>query len=100
MGTMIEEFRQLREVGVFSYLVISCLKSHENGLFWSCEAGNGHAFQFQGSGTKGLLMGLSLDGPRLDMGLFCTVRNSFWTKIRPCVFACMLLLGMNSMYCL
>ena len=29
MGTGIVEFRQLREVGVFSYLVISCLKIHE-----------------------------------------------------------------------
>ena len=44
------------------------------------------------------MRGMSLDGPRLDMGLFCTVRNLFWTEIRPCVFSCMLLLGMNSMY--
>ena len=29
MGTSIGEFRQLREVGVFSYLVISYLKIHE-----------------------------------------------------------------------
>ena len=29
MGIGIVEFRQLREVGVFSYLVISCLKRHE-----------------------------------------------------------------------
>ena len=29
MGTGIVEFRKLWEVGVFSYLVISCLKSHE-----------------------------------------------------------------------
>ena len=29
MGTGIVEFWQLREVGVFSYLVISCLKIHE-----------------------------------------------------------------------
>ena len=94
------EFRQLREVGVFSYLDISHLKSHENGLFWSCEAENGHAFKFQGSGTEGLMRGLSLDGPRLDMGLFCTVRNLFWTEIRPCVFSFMLLLGMNGMCCL
>ena len=100
MGTGIVEFRQLREVGVFSYLVISCLKIHENGLFWSCEAENGHAFRFQGSGTEGLLRELSLDGLWLDMGPFCTVRNLFWTEICPCVFACMLLLGMKNMYCL
>ena len=85
-------FNKFREVGVFSYLDISYLKIHENGLFWSCEAENCHAFRFQGSGTEGLMRGLSLDGPRLDMGLFCTVQNLFWTEIRPCVFSCMLLL--------
>ena len=29
MGTSIMEFQQLWEVGIFSYLVISCLKIHE-----------------------------------------------------------------------
>ena len=29
MDTSFVEFRQLREVGVFSYLVIPCLKGHE-----------------------------------------------------------------------
>ena len=29
MGTSIVEFRKLREVGVFSYLDILCLKRHE-----------------------------------------------------------------------
>ena len=47
-------FDKLQEVGVFSYLDISCLKSHKNG-FGSCEAGNVHAFQFQGSGTECLI---------------------------------------------
>ena len=69
------EFRQLREVGVFSYLVSSCLKSHENCLFWSREAGNGHALWFQGSETEGLMRGLSLDNPRLEVGLPCVVWN-------------------------
>ena len=32
MGTGFEEFRQLREVGVFSYLDIPCLKRHDNVL--------------------------------------------------------------------
>ena len=41
MGTGIVEFRQLREVGVFSYLDILCLKGYENG-FGCCEAENGH----------------------------------------------------------
>ena len=43
MGTVIVEFRQLREVGVFSYLDILCLKSHENS-FGCYESGNGHGF--------------------------------------------------------
>ena len=36
MGTGIVQFRQLREVGVFSYLVFSCLKIHEMvlGVVW------------------------------------------------------------------
>ena len=46
MGTSIVEFRQLREVGVFFYLDILCLKSHENG-FGCCEAENCHGFRFQ-----------------------------------------------------
>ena len=39
-------FDKLREVGVFFYLDILRLKSHENG-FGCCEAGNGHGFRFQ-----------------------------------------------------
>ena len=50
MGTGIVEFLQLREVRVFSYLDIPCLKGHENG-FGCCEAGNDHGFWFQISGT-------------------------------------------------
>ena len=50
VGTNFVEFRQLREVGVFSYLDILYLKSHENG-FGCCEAENGHGFRFQRSGT-------------------------------------------------
>ena len=46
MGTGIMEFWQLREVGVFFYLDILCLKSHENG-FGCCEARNGHGVRFQ-----------------------------------------------------
>ena len=38
------EFRQLREVGVFSYLVTSYLKCHENGV-WELSGRNGRAFQ-------------------------------------------------------
>ena len=32
VGTGFEEFRQLREVGVFSYFDIPCLKGHDNGF--------------------------------------------------------------------
>ena len=39
-------FDKLWEVGVFFYLNILCLKSHENG-FKCCEAGYGHGFRFQ-----------------------------------------------------
>ena len=46
MDTSIVEFRKLREVGVFFYLDILCLKSHDNG-FGCCEAGNNHGFRFQ-----------------------------------------------------
>ena len=54
MGTGIVEFQQLRDVGVFSYLVISCLKIHENG-FGSCEAENGHEIRSQRKGTEYLV---------------------------------------------
>ena len=50
MGTNIVEFRQLQEVGVFFYLDILCLKSHENG-FGCCEARNDHGFSVPRSGT-------------------------------------------------
>ena len=50
VGTGIVEFRQLREVWVFSYLNIPYLKGHENG-FGYYEAGNGYGFRFQRSGT-------------------------------------------------
>ena len=39
-------FNKLQEVGVFCYLDILCLKSHENG-FGCCEARSGHGFRFQ-----------------------------------------------------
>ena len=65
---------------MFSYSVISCLKFHENG-FGSCEADNGRVFRSQRNGTECLMRGLSLDSPRLDLGLFKIVRNRFWTEI-------------------
>ena len=59
---------------MFSYSVISCLKCHENG-FGSCEVKNGCVFLSQRNETECLMRGLSLDSPRLDLGLFKTVRN-------------------------
>ena len=38
-------FDKLREVRVFSYLDIPCLKRHDNG-FRCYEVGNGHGFRF------------------------------------------------------
>ena len=80
MGIGIVEFQQLREVGVFSYSAISCLKFHENG-FGSCEAENGRVFRSQRNGTECLMRGLSLDIPWLDLGLFKIVRNRFGLKL-------------------
>ena len=52
---------------MFSYLVISCLKCHEN-CFGSCEAENGLVFWSQRNETECLMRGLSLDSPRLALG--------------------------------
>ena len=78
------EFWKLREVGVFFYLDILCLKSHKNG-FGCCEAGNDHGFRFQemepmieeGGGGGGS----SSDSPQTDLGLLKTVRIACWTGI-------------------
>ena len=51
------------------------LKYHEKNGFESCEAENGRVFQSQRNGTECLMRGLSLDSPRLDLGLFKTVWN-------------------------
>ena len=62
---------KLREVGVFFYLDILSLKSHENG-FGCCEAGNGHGFQFQEVEPmldEGVVLGQPMDW-------FGTVKNS------------------------
>ena len=79
MGTGIVEFRQLREVGVFFYLDIICLKSHENG-FGCCEAGNGHGFRFQ-EVVPMLDEGSSLDSPRTGLGLLKIVLIACWIEI-------------------
>ena len=59
---------------MFSYSVISCIKCHENG-FGNCEVEKDRVFRSQINGTECLMRRLSLDSPRLDLGLFKTVRG-------------------------
>ena len=47
---VLRSFDELREVGVFFYVDIPCLKSHENGFGYG-DAGNGQGFRFQRNGT-------------------------------------------------
>ena len=71
MGTDIVEFRQLREVWVFSYLDILCLKGHENG-FGCCEAGNGHGvWDCYGTVKKSRLMVRLKIGPCVLLACYC-----------------------------
>ena len=72
MGTGVGEFRQLREVRVFSYLVISYLKSHEMVLG---VVRSGRAMDFSPKKwNRGLMRGLPMDSPRTSLGLLKTVR--------------------------
>ena len=96
MGIDIVEFRQLREVGVFFYLDILCLKSNENG-FGCCEAGMAMDF-----GSKKV-------EPMLDEGVvhgqptycFGTAKKSgLMVGLKFVhVFCCMLLLELNDLKC-
>ena len=78
MGIGIVEFWKLREVGVFFYLDIVCLKIHENG-FGCCEAGNGHGFWFQEVESM-LDEGAVLGQPTYWFGI---VKNSFDLLVGP-----------------
>ena len=76
-------FDKLREVGVFSYLDILCLKGHENG-FGCCEARNGHGFWFQINGTdvdEGAVHGQ----PTYCYGTVKKSKFMVGLKIGPCV---------------
>ena len=84
MDTDFVEFRQLRKVGVFSYLVISCLKIYEND-FGCCEAGNGHGFRFQRSGTKVNEGAVHGQPTHYFWGLLKTVREVILDRNCPCV---------------
>ena len=61
MGTGIVEFRQLREVGVFPYLIYSLAKSHFNE--WGYLEARWPCFQFQ-------RLGLSDEIPKVVVGQF------------------------------
>ena len=96
-------FEKLREVGVFFYLDILCLKIHENG-FGCCEAGNGHGFRFQevepmlDEGGEA-----SLDIPWTNLGLLKTVQIACWTEIvhmNLLELDSMILLKMNGLKCI
>ena len=89
------EFQQLWEVGVFFYLVTSCLKSRRNGFFfffWSCEAVNVHALLSQRKGTE-CLMGTILGQSMVCYGaVLVSPEPLYGLKLSMC-FVCMLLLG-------
>ena len=72
--TGVAEFQQAPRGRGVLLLGYSCLKCHENG-FGSCEAENDRVFRSQRNKTECLMRGLSLDSPRLDLGLFKTIRN-------------------------
>ena len=59
MSTGFVEFRKLLEVGVFSYLVTSCLKCHEM-VFGSCEAGMTEHFSPKKKADYMLEVGIAL----------------------------------------
>ena len=74
-------FDKLREVGVFSYLDIPCLKRHDNG-FRCCEAGNGHGFD-----SKEVELMLDEGAVHAVLGLLRTIRIWLLDQNCPCVFA-------------
>ena len=52
----------------------------KNG-FGSCEAKNDRVFQSQRNGIECLMRGLSLDNPRLDLGLLKQSETDFGLKL-------------------
>ena len=62
------EFRQLREVGVFSYLLYSLAKSHLNG--WGYLEAWMTMFSIPKIGTESGNPLVVVDSPRLWVGLF------------------------------
>ena len=69
MDTNLVEFRQLQEVGIFSYLCYSLDKNHVNG--WGCsEAWISHAFglkTFEPSGENPHCCGREQCQPRVSL---------------------------------
>ena len=84
MGTGIVEFLQLREVGVFFYLDILCLKSHEMVL------GVVRPEMAMDSGFKKwnrcLMRGSSLDSPQTGLGRLKTALIFLLDRNCPCEF--------------
>ena len=80
MGTGIVEFRQLWEVGVFSYLVISCLKIHEMvlGVVRPEMAMDSRFHEVEPMLDEGAP---SMDSPWTDLGLLKTIRIVCWIEI-------------------
>ena len=64
------EFRQTTRGRGVLLLGYSGLKCHEKNGLGSCKVENDHVFKSQRNGTECLMRGLSLDSPRLDLGLF------------------------------
>ena len=50
-------------------------------VFGSSEAENGRVYRSQRNETDCLMRGLSVDSPRIELGLFKAVRNRFWIEI-------------------
>ena len=69
MGTDFVEFRQLQEVGIFSYLLYSLAKNHVNGYRcskaeWPC------VFQFQRLGLSEKLHMVAMNSAEPKVSLF------------------------------
>ena len=69
MDTDLEEFQQLQEVGIFSYLCYSLAKSHVNG--WGCsEAWISRVFSFktfEPSGEIPIVVAVNSANPRVSL---------------------------------
>ena len=69
VDTDLVEFRQIQEVGIFSYLCYSLVKSHVNG--WGCsKAWISHVFgfkSFEPSGENPIVVAVNNANPRVSL---------------------------------